>query len=206
MYGKTVALAILAALALSGCGGGDEAAPEAEADAPQSLNDAMQAMNDAMQNAPGMGAADPDAPTFTQDELRAMMPESVDGFDRTELEVTSTAMGGMNMTTLQATYQLEDGGSVHVSVTDVGTVPGMAMASAAWTMASFDRTTQTGFERTTTWEGFQAMETQDVQGDNTRSSLSVLAGNYLAQLEGNGVDLETVKEIADEVGVADLGG
>jgi hypothetical protein len=58
------------------------------------------------------------------------------------------------------------------------------MASAGWAMTTFDRTTATGFERTSTFEGYKSMESQNQQGANVSSELSILAGNFLVQLRG----------------------
>jgi hypothetical protein len=111
----------------------------------------------------------------------------------------------MSMTNVQAEYQAS-GGSIEVSITDMGAMPGMAMASAGWAMTTFDRTTATGFERTSTFEGYKSMESQNQQGANVSSELSILAGNFLVQLRGYSVPLDRLKAVAGDLAVRELGG
>jgi hypothetical protein len=169
------------------------------------MADAMQAANEALQNLPGMGAANPGGPTFTPEQLRDRMPESAGGLPRTDLSMTNSGMPGMSMTNVQAEYQAS-GGSIEVSITDMGAMPGMAMASAGWAMTTFDRTTATGFERTSTFEGYKSMESQNQQGANVSSELSILAGNFLVQLHGYSVPLDRLKAVAGDLAVRELGG
>jgi hypothetical protein len=110
------------------------------------------------------------------------------------------------MTNVQATYQTAGAGSIDVMITDLGAMPGMAMGMAAWSMTTFDRSTTNGFERTTTYEGYKAFESQEVRGATTDSALNVMAGNYLVQLIGNNVPLHTLKDVAGDLGVRELGG
>jgi hypothetical protein len=199
------ALWIAAVVSLAGCGGSDQADADAQDDAPTTVAEAMQAASGAMQNMPGM-AGNTNAPSFTPEQLRDRMPETAAGLPRTELSLTNTGMPGMTMTNVQATYQTAGAGSINVMITDLGAMPGMAMGMAAWSMTTFDRSTTNGFERTTTYEGYKAFESQEVRGATTDSALNVMAGNYLVQLIGNNVPLDTLKDVAGDLGVRELGG
>ena len=189
------------AVLLVGCGTSDETADEA---APSTVADAVQAANDAMSNVPGM-APDADAPSLTTEQLRGKFPETLAGMTRTELTVTSGGMSGMNVTTAVGEYQVEGSGTVDVAIADMSGMPGMAMASAAWAMTSYDRTTNSSFERTSTFEGYPSLEKQSQEGDSYDSSLSVLCGNYIVTLEGH-VPLDTLTEAAGQLGLQELGG
>jgi hypothetical protein len=134
------------------------------------------------------------------------MPASAGGLPRTDLSMSTTGAPGMTMSNIQANYQAPGGGSVEVSVMDMTSMPGMAMASAAWSMTTFDRSTATGFERTSTFEGYKSLESQEQSGAGVRSELSILAGNYLVQLRSSTVPLETLKGVAGDLGLRDLGG
>jgi len=205
MVGKRSALWVAAAVSLAGCGGGGETDTASSEDGPATMVEAMQAANDAMNNMPGM-ATNTNAPSFTPEQLRDRVPATAAGLPRTELSLTNTGMPGMTMTNVLAGYQAQGGGTVDVSITDMSAMPQMAMGMAGWAMASIDRSTATGFERTTTFEGYKAFESQDVQGGTTDSAFHILAGNYLVQLIGNNVPLETLKSVAGDLGIRELGG
>jgi len=189
-------LFLLLALVLGACGRGDadsasEAAAAAAAAPPTTLEQAAQQAAEAISQRGG-GAEPVDAA-----RLQAHLPESVAGLARVDMSRESTGAMGMKMSMAQARY--EDGDrSISISINDMGGLGGIGMmGAAAWAMSDFDRTTQDGFERTTRFEGFKAMESQKVDGDYRHAELNILvADRFMVQMEGNSVDLDALKDAA----------
>lgn len=193
-------LAWLAILALSGCGGGDGPPPEA----PATPAEAMAQVTAALQGAGGEGAepVDPEV-------LAARMPEEVDGLPRVDVERMQGGGMGMSVTSVKAEYE-EGPRRVSVTITDASGAPGMGVAGmAAWSMVDFDRSDANGYERTTTFQGFRAMESSSRSGGRLTTELSILVGDrFIVQLTGQEVEVEVLEEAAralDLDGLRDAG-
>jgi hypothetical protein len=71
------------------------------------------------------------------------------------------------------------------------------MGAAAWAMTDFDRTTATGYERTTRFEGYKAMESLSKVGERVNAELNlIVADRFVIQIKGRGVDMDAVKAAA----------
>ena len=86
-----------------------------------------------------------------------------------------------------------------LEIFDTGGVAGIAtMALAAWTMADIDKETETGYEKTTTLEGYKAFEKYDNQ--NKSGELNVLvADRYVVNVNGNHVSMDQLKGILGDL-------
>lgn len=113
---------------------------------------------------------------------------------------------GMRISNTVARYEGDGGRSMTIAITDIGGMGSTAaMGMAAWSMTDFDRTTSSGFERTTRFEGFKAMESQSKQGSYTSAKLSVLVGErFIVQLEGQNVELDALKGAARSLDLREL--
>jgi hypothetical protein len=187
----------------AGCGGSDDSAASDDADrGPANVLEAVDAARAAAQ---AMSEnSERRSPPLDPEELRDRMPETVAGLPRVDLTVASGGMGGVAGTTVHARYQNDERDYVEITLVDLSATPGMAAASAAWSTMTFDRTTQNGFERTTRFEGFPAMESEMVESGVLRSELNVLAGTFTLHLEGRQVDLETLHELAGQLRLGGL--
>ena len=181
-------LAVLVLLVLPACGGGDAPPPEAAA----TPAEAMAQMATALQGAAGEAAEPVDPET-----LAARMPAEVDGLPR--LDVEQMQGGGMGMTVTTVTARYEEGSRrVSVMVTDAAGAPGMGLAGmAAWALMDFNRSNADGYERTTTFEGFRAMESSRQSGGRLHTELSILVGDrFIVQLTGQEVEVEALAAAA----------
>lgn len=193
-------LALPVLLALFGCGGGDEPQP----DAPATPAEAMAQMATALQ-----GAAGETAEPVDPEVLAARMPEEVDGLPRVDVEQMQGGGMGMSVTTVTARYE-EGSRRVSVMITDAAGAPGMGVAGmAAWSLMDFDRSDANGYERTTTFQGFRAMESSRRSGGRLTTELSILVGDrFIVQLAGQEVEVEVLEEAAralDLTGLRDAG-
>ncbi len=189
-----LALVLALALAPVACGG------DAADDAAQSAADAMQQAADAMQQAAdnmASNGSNDDAEPMTAEEMQEALPEELAGLDRTSTERQSMGAGGMNMAQASATYE-GDGKTLEVGMMSGGGI--MAGPAMAFTMVSFDRTTDDGYERTIEYDGMKGMQEYEENGDYMRAVMMVLVNNSLmVRLEAEGMTMDEVEDAFDDL-------
>jgi hypothetical protein len=113
---------------------------------------------------------------------------------------------GMKVSATNARYEGDEGRSVTIAISDIGGMGSMgAMGAAAWAMTEFDRTTQTGYDRTSRFDGFKAMESLSRDGGRLRTELSIIVGErFLVQMEGREVEMDVLKDAARRLRLRDL--
>lgn len=185
--------AFLLAVGLSACGG-----DRADSQVPVSAEQAAAMVADAVKGK----AKEPVDPKALGD----LMPADLDDLERTEFETGRNGAMGLVLTSANARYDGSDSRQVTIAITDIGALGGLgAFGGAAWAMSEFDRTTATGYERTTRFEGYKAMESQSTQGSRVRTELSVIvADRFVVQLRGRGIDVDGLKDVARRVGLRKL--
>lgn len=217
---KRVPAVVVLSLALAltaGCKSSEEKAAEEAAqqmaEAAKKMEDAAKSgqanMGDAMSAlGAAMGAATGGKKVETVDfrELKDMLPESLDGMKRTDATGEKTAAMGMQISSAKATYSGDQGGSVTLNITDIGSMAGLAgMATYAWAATDFDRETESGYEKTTRYNGFKAHEKYDRSSKS--GEISVLVGDrFIVAAQGNGVDVDALKGTIGKVNLGKLDG
>ncbi|NCA83445.1 MAG: hypothetical protein EOM72_12005 [Opitutae bacterium] len=117
----------------------------------------MKAFAGAAQAQPGASAPAMVSPKA----LKEALPQAVPGFER--VEAGSEKQSAFGISTVIATGVYESGEkSIRIELTDMGGMGGLgAMAMMGMANNEVDKETRTGFERTTTVQGFKAVETYD---------------------------------------------
>jgi hypothetical protein len=182
------AIPVLFTLAAVACGGEERAADAA----PAAMVDAMQQATAAVQER--ASGVEP----VSAESLAARLPEEVSGLERVDVERTEGGAMGMTMSATVGRYESDDGRHVTIVITDVAGMGATGLAAAAaWTMTEFDRTTDTGYDRTSRFEGFQAMESLSRAGGRVNTELAiVVAERFIVRLEGRGVDMDALEDAA----------
>ncbi len=134
-----------------------------------------------------------------------LLPDEFAGLPRTDLKQQKSGAAGVVMTNVIGRYEA-DARRITISVSDIGGLGGMGtMGAAAWAMSEFDRTTATGYERTTRFEGYKAMESLSRTGGRVDAELSlVVADRFVIQIKGRGVDMDAVKAAARSLALDQL--
>jgi hypothetical protein len=182
------AVPVLLTLAAIACGG-DEPAADA---APASMEEAMQQAAAAVSQQ--SGGAEPASAEALADRL----PDEVDGLERVEVERTESGAMGMKMSATVGRYENDEGRHVTIAITDISGMGAAGMMSAAaWAMTDFDRTTDTGYDRTSRFEGFKALESESRAGGRVNTELAiVVAERFIVRIEGRDVDIDALKDAA----------
>lgn len=184
----------------------NESDSDADAEEPTSISGALAQAQQAMEQAQqAMGNGESVEPVDFR-ELRAMLPESLPGMERTNAEGQKTSTMGIKVSQAEAEYRGDDG-SVEISIIDMGTMKSVAMFGYAWLMAEMDKESDRGFERTTKYRGYPAYEKCEQSGDRMNCTFQVVVGErYIASVEGRGVTRSQMDDIRDEIPVRKLDG
>lgn len=140
-------------------------------------------------------------------ELKALLPEEVEGMKRTNATGEKNSAMGFKVSQAEGDYQTEDGfNSLDIQIVDMGNMSGLAgLATWGWTIAEVDKETETGYERTTKYQGHKAFEKYDNEYKN--GSIEVLvAERFMVSVHGNNVPMETIKSALEDVDLGKLAG
>jgi hypothetical protein len=138
--------------------------------------------------------------------LKALLPAELPGMTRSSASAERTQTMGMDTSNAEGLYNATDGSGARVKIklTDTGNMSGsMRQSLNAWTMGSYSRETDTGYEKTTTINGCRGMEKYDTQ--NKEGSLQFLvADRFIVDIQGYGVTMETMKQAVDKIDLKKL--
>ena len=182
-----------------------------EADPPENLTDAMNQAQNALQDAlcgeGGAGGKVKESVDFRK--LRDLLPDEVDGLDRTSAEGERGGAFGIQVST--ATGEYEDGDEwIKISIADLGTLTGLARVGyTTWLQAEVDRENDRGFERTRTFssggEDYPSFEKFEGEGDRGSCEIQVwVAERFVVSVEGRNVEMEQCEEARDEISYRQL--
>ena len=154
------------------------------------MGDAMSALGAAM------GAANGGKKVETVDykKLKDMLPESVAGMKRNEATGEKTAAMGMQMSNAEGRYSNEQGASMTLKISDIGSMTGLAgMAAYAWAATDIERESDQGYEKTSTFNGFKSHEKWNKSSKS--GDISVLVGGrFVAEASGYNVEMDNLKD------------
>jgi hypothetical protein len=137
------------------------------------------------------------------ERLKALLPASVAGLDRTEISAQSAGAGGIGGSEAEATYSKGDA-SITVKVTDMAAMGAMAGMAGAMNISS-DRQTATGYEKVGKIDGRLTTEEWDNSGKSGKFGVLV-ADRFMIAAEGSGTTMGDLKSAVAAVGPDKLQG
>lgn len=172
---------------------------EATKDGGANLGAAMAAMGAAVS---GTANGTKKVETVDYKELKALLPADLPGMKRTEASGEKSAAMGMQISNSEGRYSGDNGSSMTVKISDIGSMTGLAgMAAYAWSTVSVDKETDTGYEKTGTLNGYKSHEKYDKQ--SKYGEASVLVGDrFVVEVNGSNVEMDAIKAA---LGKVDLG-
>lgn len=142
---------------------------------------------------------------LTNDELKAMFPETLAGMKRNSFSMGEAQMMGMNSG--QATYSDDDGRSVEVSIMDGAgeTGAGMVAMYAITLSMETEQQTETGYTKTTKFKGNRATISENTSNDWSNSEITTLVSDrYIVSLNGSGLKLNELENVFNELNLKSL--
>ena len=142
---------------------------------------------------------------LSNDEIKAMFPETLAGMKRNSFTVGESQMMGMNSG--QATYANDDGKSVELSIMDGAGETGASMvAMYAITLAmDTEQQTESGYTKTAKFNGNRATIAESTYDDWVNSEITTLVENrYIVALKGSGVSFKELEKVYNELNLKSL--
>ena len=142
---------------------------------------------------------------LTNDELKAVLPETLLGLKRKELSVGDNAM--MNLATAEAKYADEENKRIKVDIIDGAGETGSAMVSIMMMGLNVnkEKTTEFGFEKSTEINGAKSIVSETKNGEGVTSEIqTVLKNRYLVTLNADGFSYEELKMALGEFNISAL--
>ncbi|MDX2285518.1 MAG: transposase [Bacteroidia bacterium] len=137
-------------------------------------------------------------------ELKELLPGSVGGMAQRNAEGQTSGTMGFTVSQAEADYG-EGERSLRLSIMDFGGVPTGLMGLAAWSMATIDRETPDGYERTGVIDGYKSYEKYDNSGE--QGQLSVLVGSrFIVNAESSGMSMDDLKAAVKSTNLDKLAG
>lgn len=188
-----LSLVVVSILLISGCSRKTEEAEETETT--DAAHKALQQFADKARDIKDKGTADP----VNFRELKALLPEKAAGLKRTEATGEKSGAMGFVISRAEARYGDEGDGTLHIEIFDTGGIAGIGtMALATWTMADIDKETATGYEKTTTLEGYKGFEKYDSQRKSGELNVLV-ADRFVVNINGNGLSMSKLKDVLSDL-------
>ena len=162
------------------------------------LGDAISQISDAVKDINIEGASNKKPVNFRK--LKELIPERVNGFERTKSGGESTGAMGFKVSTVEATFEKGDQ-RIEIDLVDAGGMGSAFMGMAAWSLIEVDKENESGFERTTTHKGHKAFE----KCNNGRCEFSIfIAKRFLLTAKGRNVEIDDLHDIIDDIGIDEL--
>ncbi|MEO7366496.1 MAG: hypothetical protein ABIZ36_00980 [Gemmatimonadaceae bacterium] len=218
MYRKSALLTLSLALFITtGCKSPEQKAAEEMA---KNLADASAKMQEATKNGTAnvgdamnalgavMGGANGGKKVETVDYkvLKDMLPADLSGMKRSEATGEKSSAMGMTISNAEARYRNDAGSSMTVKITDIGSISGLAgMAMYAWASTEIDRETETGYEKTSMFNGFKSHEKYD-KSSKSGELTTMVGGRFAVEVQGNQVEMNQIKDAMSKLDLKKLDG
>lgn len=162
----------------------------------QAASKAIEAASKQMESGEGPAPTDPDV-------LKAYLPASLGGFNRTEVSSSTGGMGGIQGSGSEGRYEKGDA-RLTLRVVDLGSAGALAAMAGAFNVKS-SKETASGYEKIGKVDGRLTQESYDKNSRHGEYSVLV-ADRFMIQAEGDGVGVDELKSAVNAVGVARLEG
>ncbi|PWJ57766.1 hypothetical protein CLV98_106238 [Dyadobacter jejuensis] len=192
-------LALGSTLVLSSCGG-DKAEEKEE---PKNAIEALQHFADQAEENAKKEPVDP----VDFRSLKELLPESMGSLARSDASGEKTGAMGFTISKAEAKYQDSDNNArISVEIIDTGGIAGVgAMAMAAWTMASIDKETDDGYERTSKIDGHKSYEKYN--RTSQRGEINVMVSQrFIVNINGSNVTEDQLKDALSKIDIDQLEG
>lgn len=134
--------------------------------------------------------------------LTAMLPASLPGMKRTSAQGESQGAIGVKTSSAKADYADNNGGSVHIEITDVSGVSGL-MDLAGGLIQNTTSQSDSGYERDVQIGGRTVHEKYDTPNKHGDLSI-VLVKRYSVDISGQGVDMKALEQSLGQIDLARL--
>ncbi|MFK8105128.1 MAG: hypothetical protein AB8G15_21630 [Saprospiraceae bacterium] len=191
-------IALMGLFTITACGGeASQAAAEAKEKkevADESIAGALNELGKVLE-----GVGDKDAkPPVDKEKLKALFPDEIDGMKRVSRGVQTGGVANLKGTNANAVYKA-DGKKLEINIVDGGGLGSslMDLAKKNFNM-EIDQETETGYERTTKIEGYNALEKYNTK--RKRGEITIFAyKQFMVNITGQGMEMDVIKSALTDI-------
>jgi hypothetical protein len=170
-------------------------------DAGKQMEAAAQQMADAANGKTDANGKPALVPVST-DQLKALLPSSLDGYERGDVSSASAGADGIGGSSTSAEYKKDDGAHFELSITDMGAVGGLTAIASAFGVET-SKETATGYEKVGKVEGRMTTEEWDRESKAGKFAW-IIANRFVVSADGSGGNIDELKDAVKAVKPADL--
>ncbi len=133
--------------------------------------------------------------------LKELLPAELPGMKRTSASGERNQMMGVDVSTAEGRYEATDGqgASVQIRITDIGSVAAPTrMGMTSWATMQYNSETDTGYQKTITFNGYKAVEQYRTQAKSGTIHIWV-ADRFIVEIDGEQVSMDTLKEMGGKL-------
>lgn len=200
---------LLLSLTLVNCGQNAEsqassAAESAENAASNNPANMEEAMKQAQKQVDAIQGDNKDVTPVNFRKLKELLPEKLLGMPRTNHTGQSAGAMGIKVSTAEANYR-EGAKRLNVKIMDAGGMGISTMGMAAWASMEVDKEDDRGYERTSNWGDFKALE-KCRTADKFCSLKLYSKSGIIAEIEGYDVSVDELKQVAGAIKLSTVPG
>ncbi|MCL5280514.1 MAG: hypothetical protein M1376_11470 [Planctomycetes bacterium] len=139
-------------------------------------------------------------------KLKELLPVDLPGMKRTSASGEQNQMMGVDVSNAEGRYEATDGqgASVQIRITDIGSVAAPTrMGMTSWARMQYNSETDTGYQKTITFNGYKAVEEYHTQAKSGTIHVWV-ADRFIVEIDGEQVSMDTLKEMGGKLDVKKL--
>jgi hypothetical protein len=130
-------------------------------------------------------------------ELKAFLPDKLDGLRRTNARGQKSGLMGADITVAEGEYGEPGGAHLQVKITDLAAMGALGtFAGLGWMATEIDSEGDAGYERTTDYQGRKGLE-KYAQAARSGTATVVVRNRFLVEIEGRGIEAPQLKNAVD---------
>ena len=170
------------------------------------LEDAMESLGEALSEVGTALSSGVKVETVDYEKLKEVLPGRIRGYEKKNFSGDKVSVFGINLSVFEQEYEQEKGnGSLTITVIDLGSLANAAVAGLDWLDMDIKSESASGFEQTTTIDGYPAFEECERSSRNESCSLHlVVEDRFVVQIEGDEMSIKDIRGVMDNMDIRKL--
>ena len=161
------------------------------------------AQADAVRQLVGAAVGGGKVESLAPEKLKAFLPDAIGDLKRSQLSVERTSAMGVQISKGTATYSDGAQRTLHLEVTDTGSLKGLVGFATGWAGVEQEKQTDSGYEKTYSSDGRLLHEKWDNASQRGEYGV-VVANRFSVSVNGGGASIDDLKSAVGSIDLAGL--